>query len=82
MQLPASQQTPPAQLAPPSQATLHELPEQCTGPLHALPPVQPMVVCVARLETSAAHARGPSQLTAHVLPLHEMGCVQQSGAVH
>ena len=51
VQLPASQQTPAAQLGMPEQLTLHDLPEQLTRPLHDVIPVQLTVVFVAVLET-------------------------------
>lgn len=58
----------------PVQLTLHAVPEQLTAALHEVTPVQPIVVSLAVLTTSAAHARFPAQLTAHVFPLHEIRC--------
>ena len=78
VQLPASQQTPLLQLSGPVQLTLHEVPEQVTRPQELIP-VQLIVVAAALLETSPAHARAPAQRTAHVFPLHEIVCVQESG---
>ena len=81
MQLPASQQTPPVQLGAPVQLTLHAVPSQFTR-AQVLTPVQLIVVKVALLVTSALHARAPAQSTAHEPPLHEIGCVQESGFMH
>ena len=81
MQLPASQQTPFVQLASPVHLTLHEAPEQRTR-LHVLTPEHVTVVVVAALDTSAAQTRAPAQSTAHAVPLHEIGCVQESGFSH
>ena len=40
------------------------------------------MVAVAALETSAAQTRAPAQSTAHAVPLHVIGCVQESGFSH
>ena len=81
VQLPASQQTPRAQLPTPTHVTSHAVPEQATR-WHEVMPLQPTVVVFALLETSAAHARAPAQSTAHVLPLHEIGIAHESGFSH
>lgn len=83
VQLPASQQTPLAQLATPVQFALHSVPEQIARPLHEAEPLQLMVVsAVTLLETSAAHARSPEHSTAHDLPRQRMGCAHESVCLH
>jgi hypothetical protein len=62
------------------QPTLHVAPPHLTRAQEITPP-QLMVVNVAPLVTSAAHARGPAQSIAHAFPAHEMGCLHVSISV-
>lgn len=80
--VPASQQTPCPQLGMPEQLTPHEVPEQPTRILHEPLPVQLTFVVLDVLETVAAQAFPPAQLTTHESPTHEMGLAQVSVSVH
>lgn len=82
VQVPASQQTPFAQLGAPMQFTLHDVPEQLTRLLQDVIPVQLTIVSADLLETVSRQARAPPQSTAHVFPVHEIGIVQESGFLH